>query len=339
MRSLAPKRHPEALKGASQIQDLGEAGGGPLYAAFSEARKAASRVGIGQAVESYLAYLVSKGCSPHTVRSHRNLLAAFYRHGKISPSTPLVAITPEAVEAFMLKLFARYSPGTAWSYSRRLLALFRVFAAGGLILENPFVTLDPPPKPKPLMGPVLSRDEVRALFASVRHNHPAGIRNRAILEVFYSAGLRLSECSSLHLDDLDLAKGLIAVRGGKGAKDRVVPLGSEAVKWVRRYLAEVRPRWASKDEDALWIGLEGRPVSSLWIQRTVRRLGRRAKINKPVTPHTLRRTFATHLLAGGASAWIVKEILGHVTTQTLGRYIQIAPEELKHVREKTHPRR
>ena len=137
---------------------------------------------------------------------------------------------------------------------------------------------------------------------------------------------------------MDLARGTLMVRDGKGAKDRVVPLGSLAVNWLRRYLKEVRPRWAAPGKPSLWFGQGRQPVSETWLRKLLRRFGKQAGIRTRVTPHVFRRTCATHLLEGGASPWVVKEILGHADLKTLSRYLKINPRDLKDAHAKTHPR-
>jgi integrase/recombinase XerD len=164
-----------------------------------------------------------------------------------------------------------------------------------------------------------------------------GVRDRAILEVFYSAALRLSELARLEVRDVDFGRGLVAVRAGKGGKSRMAPLGEEAVGWLRRYLREARPRWSGRC-DTLFLGQTGLPLSPHWLQVKIRRLGQKAGIDKPVTAHTLRRTCATHLLASGASPWAVKELLGHADLSTLGRYVSLSLHDLRKVHEETHPR-
>jgi len=312
--------------------------GGGLHDAFSAARKAGGRIPIGRAIEAYTGYLSSRGFSPHTIRMTMNLASAFYRLSGLGPGAALSDVTPAAAERVMRRLRSRYGEGTAWTYSVRLLGLFRAFAAAGLLLENPFGRLDPPPRPRAPVGPTLTAEEILRLLKAPRVDLPSGLRNRAILEVFYSTAIRLSECAHLETGDLDFSKGTLMVRNGKGGKDRVVPLGEEAIRWVKRYLKRVRSRYARSDERALWVGQEGRPIAPGWIQVTIRRLGRRARIAKPVTPHTLRRTCATHLLEGGASAWAVKEILGHADAKTLSRYLRLDLRRLKETHEKKHPR-
>jgi integrase/recombinase XerD len=148
------------------------------------------------------------------------------------------------------------------------------------------------------------------------------VRNRAMLELLYSSGLRLSECARLRVEDV--GADTVTVRGGKGGRDRIVPLGAAAREWIDRYVRQARPR------GALWVGRDGRPISAQAIQVSLRKLG--------VTAHTLRRTCATHLLSGGASVWAVRGILGHRDATSIGRYLAVTPSELKEAHEKTHPR-
>ena len=142
----------------------------------------------------------------------------------------------------------------------------------------------------------------------------------------------------LDVGDVDLLRGTVMVRSGKGAKDRVVPLGDEAAKWVKRYLKKVRPRWARPGIRSLWLGQARMPLGELWLRTKLNRLAKIARIGKRVTPHTFRRTCATHLLEGGASPWVVKEILGHADVGSISRYLKILPRDLKDAHAKTHPR-
>lgn len=312
-------------------------GGGVRTNTLPPAEMARGRIRFGRAVEAHLAGLQGRGYSPATIRCLTNIASAFLRLSGVMKRTPLVEVTPKIAERAMAKLVSRYGPGTAWRYATGWIQLFRAFTAAGYLLENPFAKVDGPRRPKTASLPTLSREEVERLLKTPNLRLPSGVRNRAILEVFYSTGIRLSECRNLAVRDLDFAGGTLLVREGKGGKARVVPLGSEAVRWIRRYQTEVRPRWAGTSE-ALFVGQHRKSISNLWIERIVSRLGRKAGIGKPVTPHTLRRTCATHLLSGGASAWAVRGILGHSDLRTLGRYVHLHAGEIQEMHAKTHPR-
>jgi integrase/recombinase XerD len=155
------------------------------------------------------------------------------------------------------------------------------------------------------------------------------LRDRALLEFLYSTGLRLSEARRVTLQDL--GDGKVIVRGGKGGKDRVVPVGANAMIWVTRYLPE---RKASND--ALFQTDTGRPFGSAWLSQLIRRLGQTAGL--AVNAHTIRRSLATHLLAAGASPSAVAAILGHADLRSLSRYAAAVDRDLKETHAKTHPR-
>ena len=338
MMRLRPKGIPEWLNlNYSPGADASPPGGGGSSCAIRSAKKACDRVSIGQAVEIILQRRAAREYSPKTLRGIRELIKAFYRLSGLKPSTPLTDVDRAVAGRVLSRLQDRYAPYTAWVYRGKLLGIFRALAAEGLILENPFVTYGMPRCPKMLPGPVLSAEEVNNLLGAPRLDLPSGIRNRAILEVFYGTGMRVAECAHLGVKDLDLGRGTVAIRGGKGARDRVVPLGKQAVRWLKKYLRGVRPRWAG-ESSALWVGQEGRALSVLWLQRMIHKLGRRAGIASPVTPNTLRRTCATHLLSGGASLWVVRDLLGHSDLKTLSRYVRMEVGEMKEAHGKTHPR-
>jgi integrase/recombinase XerD len=235
----------------------------------------------------------------------------------------------------MANLSKFYKPQTAWSYSAKIIHLFRIFAVAGLIFENPFGWVTRPSKPKLLPGIVLSLDQVNSLLNVPDIQSKTGIRHRAILEALYSSAVRLSEAANLELSDVDLERGTIIVRQGKGAKDRVVPLGDQAAQWLKKYLLKVRSLYKGASQ-AFWITHNGKPISTIGIRFIVKKAAK--KVGLHVNPHTLRRSCATHLLQAGASPMMVKEILGHADLETLSRYLKLTLTELKHVHEQTHPR-
>lgn len=326
------------FKGKSAPAQASWAGGGVYYGTLSPAELVRGRITVGRALEAHLQSLRCRNYSSHTIRGADHQMRAFLRLSGLSMTTPLTEVTPALAERAMTRLSREHSPGTAWRYATGWVLLFRAFTAAGLLLENPFGRVEWPRRPRTLPRVALGREEMEKLLRAPNLGRANGVRDRAMLEVFYSTALRLSELAHLDVRDIDFARGTITVRQGKGGKARVVPLGEEAMGWLRRYLKDVRPRWASKRTVALWVGQEGKAVSSPWIQKTVRRLGRKAGIAKAVTPHALRRTCATHLLASGASAWAVKGILGHADFKSLGRYVSLGVKELREMHEKTHPR-
>jgi site-specific recombinase XerD len=168
--------------------------------------------------------------------------------------------------------------------------------------------------------------DVEAELASLEGDTPLALRNRALVELVYSAGLRSAEAVGLDLGDVDFAQELVHVRNGKGAKDRVVPLGEEAAFWVARYLRDARPALAAGACDALFLSARGRRLDTSTLRRLVPH------------PHRLRHAFATHLLEGGADLRTIQELLGHSTLSTTQMYSHVDAKRLRKVYDAAHPR-
>jgi site-specific recombinase XerD len=170
------------------------------------------------------------------------------------------------------------------------------------------------------------REVEELLAAAGAGDDVLSLRNRALLEVVYSAGLRSSEAVGLDLGDVDFEQEIVHVQNGKGAKDRVVPLGEEAGDWVARYLAEGRPKLARGAENALFLSARGRRLDTSTLRRMLS------------NPHRLRHAFATHLLEGGADLRVIQELLGHSSLSTTQIYSQVDPKRLRRVYDRAHPR-
>jgi site-specific recombinase XerD len=155
---------------------------------------------------------------------------------------------------------------------------------------------------------------------------PLALRNRALVELVYSAGLRSAEAVGLDLGDVDFEQELVRVRNGKGAKDRIVPLGEEAAWWVAKYLREARPALVSSPQNALFVSVRGRRLDTSTLRRLVPH------------PHRLRHAFATHLLEGGADLRVIQELLGHSSLSTTQMYSHVDGKRLRHVYDRSHPR-
>jgi integrase/recombinase XerD len=223
-----------------------------------------------------------------------------------------------------------------------LRGFYRFCFAEELIEADLAARFDLPRQPR-LLPEVLSVDEVDALLSAKSDATPVGIRDRALLELLYASGLRISEAVGLDLEDISLDAGLVRVVG-KGDRERQVPVGEVAVTWLRRYVADVRPGWL-----AGWRGdaRRGGPVFlSVRGERLDRRRGweilvaaaRSAGLRDGISPHTLRHSFATHLLEGGADLRIVQELLGHASISTTQLYTHLTGERIKDVYARAHPR-
>ncbi len=184
----------------------------------------------------------------------------------------------------------------------------------------------------------LERVEIEKLLNAADLKSDFGIRDRAVLELFYSSGLRLAELTRLKLGDIQWDLGVIRVTG-KGNKQRVVPVGRQALGWLRRYISEVRPKHTrERTGSELFLSKRGKGISRESLALTVRRLAKRARIGKRITPHILRHSFATHLLAGGADLRVIQEMLGHSNIETTQIYTHVDNSQLRKTHRAFHPR-
>jgi integrase/recombinase XerD len=251
--------------------------------------------------------------------------------------------TPDGLTTRLLRdhLFALRDAGLApASIARALSAVrtyFAILLAEGVVTVDPSERLDAPRRGRSLPG-VLSVDAVQRLLAAPSLDDPLCFRDRAMLELAYSAGLRVSEWIGIGLTDLMLDHGLVRVLG-KGGKERVVPIGRSAVGAVALYLRELRPRLERGDgKGRLFLNARGRPLSRMGAWGILRKHVEAAGITEAVTPHTLRHSFATHLLEGGADLRAVQEMLGHADISTTQIYTHVDREYLRSVHQQFHPR-
>ena len=205
------------------------------------------------------------------------------------------------------------------------------------IRADPTLKLDPPRR-APRFPKSLSEADVEALLGAPDAETPRGLRDRAMLEVLYASGLRVSELVGLKTHEANLDAGVVRILG-KGSKERLVPLGEEAVAWVQRYLREARPALLKrKSNDALFVTDRGAGMTRQAFWHLLRRHGRRAIPGKSLSPHVLRHAFATHLINHGADLRVVQMLLGHADISTTQIYTHVARERLKALHAKHHPR-
>ena len=228
----------------------------------------------------------------------------------------------------------------ASSVARNLTAVrmyHRFLQAEGLAKRDPTEHLNPP-RPGRKLPVVLNIFEVERLMAEPDWETPLGLRDRALLEVLYGAGLRVSELTGLERSHMLFSLEVVRVVG-KGSRERVVPIGSESEVWVTRYLEQVRPELTRPgSEDVVFLNWRGGRLSRMGVWKLLRQYVRKAGIEKRVSPHTLRHSFATHLLEGGADLRAVQEMLGHVDIATTQIYTHVDREYLKEVHRTFHPR-
>jgi len=218
-----------------------------------------------------------------------------------------------------------------------LKSFFRFLAKSGALISDPTAELELPRVRDQLPPNVLTKREVARLLAQPDIVTTAGVRDRAILELLYSTGIRVSELAGLALEDLDLRSGELRVLG-KGSKERLVPIGEVACDSLRVYLERSRPNLAPPQQRTLFVTPRGRRFLATNLTALVREYGKRAGIPKRVTPHTLRHTCATHLLQGKADIRQIQRILGHASIATTQRYTKVEISDLKEVLKRCHPR-
>jgi len=285
--------------------------------------------------EDYRNYLrIERGMSPNTVASYsrdvEGLLGAYegYRAADIGTAE---------IERYLSE---RIEKGLAKRSQARMLSSFRSFfnwcVEEGEVKENPCDRIDAPKLGKYLPA-VLSVEEVDAILSSVDTKTATGLRSRAILEVLYGCGLRVSECTGLRISHVHLDEGYVDVVG-KGNKQRIVPLGEMAAEAIRNYLP-VRPEPAARPfEDILFLNRAGRPLSRVSVFNLVKEQAMAAGIHKEISPHTFRHSFATHLIEGGADLRVVQEMLGHESILTTEIYTHIDSSTWQAAILEHHPR-
>jgi len=229
------------------------------------------------------------------------------------------------------------SPATINRKTAGLRSFYRHLRREELIDDDPTAALSPPSKSRKLPR-VLTYAEVKRLLDGVNGGDPIGLRDRALLEVMYGCGLRASEAVGLDVNEVDLRRGFVRPHG-KGNKERTVPLGREAAAATKRYLREGRPKLiGSRPRSRLFVNFRGGPLTRQGLYKIIRRHAKQVGLEGRMSPHTLRHSFATHLLSGGCDLRSVQEMLGHSDVATTQLYTHLSGERIKEVYFKTHPR-
>ncbi|MEP6991016.1 MAG: site-specific tyrosine recombinase XerD [bacterium] len=281
---------------------------------------------------------LEQGLSPRTIEAYQRDLARFAEFAETNGVSTPVAITAAVMRQYVYHLKdLGLSPASIRRNVSALRTYFRFLIGDGLVVRDPSERLETPKRWRSLPE-VLTVEEVQRLLASPTLDDTLVFRDRAMLEVAYGAGLRVSEWITLGVRDLLLEDGLIRVFG-KGSKERLVPIGRSAIAAVAVYLREQRPRIEKGEgKGVLFLNARGRPLSRMGAWKILRGHVERAGITKHVSPHTLRHSFATHLLEGGADLRAVQEMLGHVDIATTQIYTHVDREYLRQVHRSYHPR-
>jgi integrase/recombinase XerD len=278
------------------------------------------------------------GLARNTLDSYRRDLRRFGDWLSAECNRTLYAASRPDLLAFLAhELRRRIKARTA---SRRLSTLKRFYGHAlrqGRIDADPTLNIDAPKLPRPLPKSLTEQD-VENLLGAPNVDEALGLRDRAMLETLFASGLRVSELVTLRLGQVSQDMGVVRVTG-KGSKERLVPLGEEALAWIRRYMKEARPALLRRRAcDALFVTARGDAMTRQAFWYLIKRYARRAALDKPLSPHTLRHAFATHLLNHGADLRVVQLLLGHADISTTQIYTHVARERLKQLHARHHPR-
>ncbi len=296
-------------------------------------------------VDRFLDYLtVERGLARNTLEAYRRDLRRYLEFLSDRGIEDLTGVAEAEISGFVAHLSsAEYAPERRYRASSVARALAAVRSLHRFLVSEGRAEVDPaegvirPRIPRNLPRP-LTVDEVSALLAAPGDGGPAALRDTAILETLYGAGLRISEMVALDVDDVDLDEGSVRVLG-KGSKERVVPLGRYARNALHAYLRGGRPDLARpRSRAALFLNQRGGRLTRQGATNIIRSVARRAGLRKRVTPHMLRHSFATHLLEGGADLRVVQELLGHASVATTQIYTLVTDERLREVYDDAHPR-
>lgn len=293
-------------------------------------------------IENFLTWLRDvKGYSPHTVSSYRRDLHQFA--GAAGREKKIGSIDTDIIRSYVYSLYNRNKSTTVARKLSALRSFFKFAIREKVILKNPMDSISMP-KQEQYIPVFLSVDEVFALLEEPGRQDTFGARDRAILELLYSTGMRVSELVACNMASLDFESGMVMVRG-KGNRERLVPFGAQAVKALNEYFIErqellkKRLQQGNKiDLESLFLNNRGRRLTARSVERLITEYGRRAGLDKPVTPHVLRHSFATHLLEMGADLRSVQELLGHSSLSTTQKYTHLDMVHLMRVYDMAHPK-
>jgi integrase/recombinase XerD len=297
-------------------------------------------------VENYREHRALLNFSARSWPTARGVLWQLHRYLESQQVGDLAAITADTLQGFRQWLF--YEPtcrGTARAIATqnrslaKVKSFFRFLHEEGLIVRDPAAALAYAREPKSLPRHVLTPQEARRVLSVPDVQTPLGYRDRTILEVLYSTGVRRSELMALTMADVNLEDGLLRINGGKGAKDRVVPLTRIAASFLETYIAGIRPQMLGRRQsDGLFISKRGRTISKNAVAGLVEKYAKLARIKKRITPHCWRHTCATHLVKNAANLRHVQEILGHKNLSSTETYLRLTITDLKEAHRKCHPR-
>jgi len=287
-------------------------------------------------ISDFITYITSeKGLARNTIEAYQRDVNYFAKYMKANGISDFGQVGEKEIVAYLAELKeAHFAASSICRMFITVKVLFRFLKREGILEANAADYLASP-KLWQLLPAVLNYNEVERLLAEPNAATPSGVRDRAILELLYACGLRVSEVCSLSLYDLD--DQFVRVRG-KGSKERLVPLGQKALLAVDEYLKQCRDSYDSETQQALFVTNRGKPIDRVAVWQMVKKYAKQAGIEKNISPHTLRHSFATHLLDHGADLRVIQEMLGHASISSTDRYTHISRSRLQESFEQFHPR-
>ncbi|MEA2101074.1 MAG: site-specific tyrosine recombinase XerD [Thermodesulfobacteriota bacterium] len=288
--------------------------------------------------DAFLEYMIAeRSVSENTLQAYARDLAVFFSWLSADKDKKFDEVDPDTLNEFVC--FLRDKGLKPSSVNRRISTLrqfYRFLLDDGVVRHNPARDIITPGNTRTLPN-FLTMDEVDRFLEAPDVSSSLGIRDRAMIEVLYATGLRVSELTGLNVHNLNIHTGYLITRG-KGDKERIVPMGERASHWVNTYLLEVRPKMNRKNTGSLFLTTRGSAMTRQNFWYMIKRYAQKAGIYRTISPHTLRHSFATHLLSGGADLRSLQMMLGHADISTTQIYTHITTTRLKQVHERYHPR-
>jgi integrase/recombinase XerD len=303
-------------------------------------------------IEKFVEHMRVLGWSPRTIDSYRSQLRFLIDYlDRETDVEEISGISPEVLHGYQTHLYTwTDDKGRGLSIATQATRLCAVrsfcrhLVKSDVLLYDPAASVEMPKRKKALPRDILTKKETARLLRTPDTTTPLGLRDRTMIEVLYGTGMRNAELRALKLNDLDLDGGMVRIIQGKNAKDRNIPLGKAACRYLKEYLIEARPKLLAGRgsegaiEQTLFLSRTGRPLLPLGVIWQLKKHARNAGIAKQITPHSLRHTFATHLLAGRANLRSIQEMLGHASVATTQIYTRVDITDLKAVHRRCHPR-
>lgn len=304
------------------------------------------KTGLETLKERYLKHLAVLNYATSTIRKHLFHLKHFFLYLTEQKIHDISSVTHQTIADYQMRLYQainkKGAPNTVSSQNNALQTVksfFRCLAENDYIAGNPAGRISYARRPQKLPRSPLTQNEIKKLLHAPDTRSIIGYRDRTILELLYSTGIRKKEINNLKLTDLDTTQGLLRINHGKGDRDRVVPVGRIACRYLENYIQGIRPELISDPYNHyLFLSLRGNRLSKNTVWEIVKRYARQSRIKKSISPHTLRHTFATEMLKNKANIRHIQEILGHASLQSTQVYTHLGITDLKEVHARCHPR-